>query len=178
LLGYFRSLTEQAHRISGLPVMISPYFGQKADVKAYAQWWDEVALPTIGVDIVALQDGVGTHRTTITESRAVFAALAPVMKRHRVAFWANNECFHQTHGWPLDGKAWSAEPTSIDGFVRQVQATSPFVEKSITFEFCHYLDPERSTKARALFRGYQDYLRRLATPRPHVDEAIGVNRRH
>jgi hypothetical protein len=161
LLDYFRSITNQAHRVSDLPVMISPYFGAAPNVNAYARWWDEVALPASGVDIVALQDGVGTHRTTIAEAREVFAALAPVMKRHRVAFWANNECFDQTHGSPIDDQPWSARPAMSDEFIRQVRATSPYVEKAITFEFCRYLDPQQSTKTHALYRGYMDYRRRL-----------------
>ncbi len=172
LLQYLSQITEQAHRKTGLPVMISPYFGQKPDATAYARWWDEVALPSVDVDIVALQDGVGTHRTTIAESREVFAALAPVMKRHGVAFWANNECFNQTHGSPVDDREWSAQPTDIGTFVRQVQAMAPFVEKSITFEFHHYLDPHRSKKSRVLYRGYQDYLQYSSTPLPTLSETI------
>ncbi len=178
LLQYLSQITVQAHRKTGLPVMISPYFGQKPDGHAYARWWDEVALPSVDVDIVALQDGVGTHRTTVAESREVFAALAPVMKRHGVAFWANNECFNQTHGSPVDDREWSAQPTDIGTFVRQVQAMSPFVEKSITFEFCHYLDPKRSKTSRALYRGYQNYIRHRSTRQSTFGETNDAKRSH
>jgi hypothetical protein len=160
LLDYLGELTSQAHSLSKLPVMISPYFGQKPDAEAYAVWWDQVALPALGVDIVALQDGVGTRRTTIAQSRPPFAALAPVMKRHGVAFWANNESFYQTAGWPVDEdeSGFRAEPTDFDRFLRQVRSTAPFVEKIITFEFTTYMNPATPGGSRQLYRAYKNYF--------------------
>jgi hypothetical protein len=119
-----------------------------------------------------MQDGVGTHRTTIAEARAVFQALKPVMAKHGVAFWANNESFNQVHGWPVDDRRWAAEPTNIVAFVAQIESTNPFVEKSITFEFSTYMSPQRTPAAKKL---YQDYLSRIesgvaATTRPKISE--------
>lgn len=164
LLEYFGRISNFAHQRTALPVMISPYFGQRPDATAYARWWDKVALPQIHVDVVALQDGVGTHRTSIEESRQVFAALAPVMKRHRVAFWANNECFDQTSGWPVSEGNWTAQSTDAKTFRKQVDATAPFVEKAVTFEFHHYMNPAGPHRAQELYREYRKMLRRQAKP--------------
>ena len=159
LLEYIRMLTRQAHDKTKLPVMLSPYFGQRPDAAKYAGWWDKAVLPITGVDIVALQDGVGTHRTTVEEARPVFEAFAPVMKRHGVEFWANNESFDQIAGWPLDDNetAFAAQPVDFDRFIGQVASTAPLVEKSITFEFTQYMNPEHPGRARELYLAYQRY---------------------
>ena len=172
IVAYTKNLTAQARASTGLPMMISPFFGQNPDAAAYARWWDTTGLPQTGVDIVAMQDGVGTHRTTIAEARAVFQALKPAMAKHRVAFWANNESFNQVHGWPVDDQRWAAEPTDIETFVAQIESTNPYVEKSITFEFSTYMSPQRTPAAKKL---YQDYLSRIesgvaATTRPKISE--------
>ena len=158
IISYTSAVTFQAHASSGLPMMISPYFGQNPNAAAYANWWNTTGLPQTGVDIVAMQDGVGTHRTTIAQSQTVFQALAPVMANHGVAFWANNESFNQTHGWPVDNQPWAAQPTGINTFVAQIESTNPFVEKSITFEFSHYMSPQGTTATNALFQDYQAYF--------------------
>jgi len=154
VVAYTRQVTNKARSLTRLPMMISPFFGQNPDAAAYARWWDETGLPQTGVDIVALQDGVGTHRTTIDEAKAVFAALRPVMAKHRVEFWANNESFNQVHGWPIDDRRWAAEPTDIETFIAQIESTTPYVKKSITFEFSTYFSPQGTPAAERLYRSY------------------------
>ena len=80
------------------------------------------------------------------------------MANHGVAFWANNESFNQTHGWPVDNQPWAAQPTGINTFVAQIESTNPFVEKSITFEFSHYMSPQGTTATNVLFQDYQAYF--------------------
>ncbi len=159
LLGYLGDMARLARKKTGKPVMMSPYFGIDPEAEAFAAWWDEVALPAICIDILALQDGVGTRRTTIAESRPPFETLAPVMKRHGVAFWANNESFWQTAGWPLDEDEdkFESEPTNFDHFMCQVKSTAPLVEKSITFEFTVNMNPTLPGKSAQLYQSYKDY---------------------
>ena len=159
-------ISQRIHARSNLPVMVSPYFGQTPKPQEYAKWWDEVVLPAIHVDIVALQDGVGTHRTSIGESRQVFEAMAPVMKRHQVAFWANNESFDQTHGWPVNKQPWAAKPVDFKTFLQQVRSTSSFVEKIVTFEFTHYMSPLVPGASQDLYHAYQRYLQDAKTQTP------------
>jgi len=164
IVAYTKALADGARAVSRLSMMISPFFGRRPDAAAYAQWWDATGLPETGVDIVALQDGVGTHRTTVAEARAVFQALRPVMARHGVRFWANNESFDQIHGWPVDDQRWAARPVGIDGFLAQIESTAPLVEKSITFEFSHYMSPQGTPAARKLYHDYQAIMAPAQAP--------------
>ncbi|MEZ6191607.1 MAG: DUF4434 domain-containing protein [Phycisphaerales bacterium] len=166
LVSYIGQISQQAHVDTSLPVMISPYFGQSPDVNAYANWWDTTGLPGTGIDILAMQDGVGTHRTTIAESLPVYQALAPVAQSHGVSFWANNENFNQTHGWPVDEQPWAAEPTDITTFTAQIASTAPYVDKAITFEFSHYMSPQASPQADTLYQDYADFLGAAANGNP------------
>jgi Domain of unknown function (DUF4434) len=158
LVNYMGQISQQAHANTSLPVMISPYFGQSPNAQAYADWWGTTGLAGTGVDILALQDGVGTHRTTIAGSLPVFQAFQPVMQNNNVAFWANNENFNQTHGWPVDGQPWAAVPTDINTFTAQIQSTAPYVDKAITFEFSTYMSPQGSGPANALYQDYNAYI--------------------
>jgi len=174
IISYTRALTDQVHASSGLPMMISPYFGQNPNAAAYAHWWNTIGLPETVVDIVALQDGVGTHRTTIAQSRTVFEALEPVMVNHGVQFWANNESFNQINGWPVDNQPWAAQPVGIDNFVAQIQSTNPLVEKSITFEFSHYMSPQGSAAMNTLYRNYSDYYESVVSGVERIEIASYV----
>lgn len=171
LLKYFGRLSERAHKQTRLPVVISPFFGRDVDPAEYACWWDSTGLPAINIDILALQDGVGTHRNSVAQAISVYKALAPVARKHGVKFWANNESFDQTHGWPVDEQHWAAVPAAFPSFLSQVKATSPHVEKSITFEFTHYLDPDASERAKELYRAYRDYYE-VARSAPSAREIL------
>jgi len=158
LVSYMGQISQQAHTNTTLPVMISPFFGQNPNAQTYANWWDTTGLAGTGIDILALQDGVGTHRTTIAESLPVFQAFQPVLQNHNVAFWANNESFNQTHGFPIDGQPFAAEPTDINTFTAQIQSTAAHVDKAITFEFSTYMSPQADGAANALYQDYNTYI--------------------
>ena len=154
---YLKSMVMYARFYTHRPVMVSPYFGINPDGTAYAQWWDSV-LSEAKVDIVAMQDGVGTRRTTIEESASVFAALQPIMEKHDVQFWANIEVFDQIHGWPVDAGTWQAIPATSDRVSTQLALESPYVQKVIIFEFSHYMSPRLGGKAEELYHGYTDNI--------------------
>lgn len=166
LVTYTHDLTELAHTSSGLPMMISPYFGQNPNGASYANWWNTTGLPATGIDILALQDGVGTHRTNIAQSQAVFQAMAPVMAAHDVEFWGNNESFNQIHGWPVDAQPFAAVPTAIGTFTQQIQSTSPLVDKSVTFEYTTYLSTQGTAAAQVLHQAYEGYFALTTAPIP------------
>jgi hypothetical protein len=154
---YLKSMVMYARFYTHRPVMVSPYFGINPDGTAYAQWWDDV-LSEAKVDIVAMQDGVGTRRTTIEESASVFAALQPIMEKHDVQFWANIEVFDQIHGWPVDAGTWQAIPATSDRVSTQLALESPYVQKVVIFEFSHYMSPRLGGKAEELYHGYIDNI--------------------
>jgi len=159
VIAYLKSMVMYARFYTHRPVMVSPYFGMNPDGAAYAQWWDDV-LSEAKLDIVAMQDGVGCHRTSVEESAAVLRALRPVMEEHGVQLWANAEVFDQTHGWPVDDLDWRATSAPIDRVIKQLDLESPYVDKVIIFDFTSYMSPRLGDEAQALYEGYEEYLSR------------------
>lgn len=162
LVHYTRDLTSFAHTSFELPMMIAPYFGQSPDGgQSYAAWWDKTGLPSTGIDIFNLQDGVGTHRTDIAHAQLVFEAMAPVMADHGVAFWADNESFNQIRGLPEVKTTFSAIPTDINTFKDQIQSTTLTVDKSVTFEFTTYMSTQFTKESNALYQAYNQYFHNI-----------------
>lgn len=157
---YLKSMATYARFLTRKPVMISPYFGMRPDGEAYAAWWDYV-LSEAKVDIIAMQDGVGTRRTSVEESAAVMKALKPIMDKHGVRFWVNVEVFNQIHGWPVDSGSWQAIPADFQRVKAQLEQQSPYAEKVIIFDFPHYMSPRLGGMAEELYDAYSDYHREM-----------------
>jgi hypothetical protein len=160
---YLESVTNAAHARTSRPVMIAPYFGMNPDAAAYAAWWD-TTLARAPIDVIAMQDGVGTRRTTTEQGVDVFAALAPVAAKHGVALWSDLEVFEQIHGWPVDTGSWQARPADVERVQHQLALEAPWVEKIVVFDFTHYMSPRLGGAAEALYRGYEAYLRERGAP--------------
>ena len=160
---YLGAMARAAHERTGRPVMVAPYFGMNPSGPAYAAWWD-ATLARAPIDIIALQDGVGTRRTTTEEGVPVFAALAEVAARHGVALWSDLEVFEQIHGWPVDTGSWQARPATIEQVLHQLELEAPHVEKFVVFDFTHYMSPRLGGAAEELYRGYQAYLEGRGAP--------------
>ena len=160
---YLERVAGAAHERTGRLVMVAPYFGMTPDGPAYAAWWD-ATLARAPIDVIALQDGVGTRRTTTEEGVSVFAALAEVAERRGVALWSDLEVFEQIHGWPVDTGAWQARPADIDRVKHQLRLEAPHVAKIVVFDFVHYMSPRLGGDAEALYRGYQAYLAEREAP--------------
>ncbi len=158
LLEYIARLTARAREFTKLPVMISPYFSKDVDVAAYAKWWDEVVLPKTKVNIVAMQDGVGTHRISLSDLEPLYSALSPVMKRHGVEFWSNVEVFDQIAGWPVNDKPWAAQSAGFQRVLEQIKMTDTYTSKTILFEYTQYMDSGGAPGSGTLFEAYQLYI--------------------
>lgn len=157
---YLAAMADAAHEIDR-PVMVAPYFGMNPDADAYAAWWD-TTLASADIDIIAMQDGVGTRRTTAEQGVPVFRALKEVTDRHGVALWSDLEVFEQTHGWPVDDLAWQSQPASIDTVTEQLELEAPFVDKFVAFDFTHYMSPRLGGLAAELYDAYAAYLEERA----------------
>jgi len=150
---YLSQIVSYAKMLSKKPVVISPYFGVEPNGEKYAEFWDEI-FSKVKIGIFAMQDGVGTKRTTVEESAAVFEALKPVMDKYGINYWANLEVFEQTHGWPVDYEPWEAKAASMDTLEKQIELISPFVEKLIIFDYPNYMSPETGSD---LYSDYAEY---------------------
>ncbi|HEX7004579.1 MAG TPA: DUF4434 domain-containing protein [Trueperaceae bacterium] len=156
MVEYLASMAEAGHEIDR-PVMVAPYFGMNPNADAYADWWDET-LAAAPIDVIAMQDGVGTKRTTVEEGVPVYRALKEVTDRHDVALWSDLEVFEQVHGWPVDGLAWQAQSANINTVIEQLELEAPYVDKFVVFDFSHYMSPRLGGEALELYQGYQEYL--------------------
>lgn len=163
MIRYLTAVADAAHEQTGKPVMVAPYFGMTPDGPAYATWWD-TTLERADIDVIAMQDGVGTRRTTTEEGVPVFAALAEVAAKHGVALWSDLEIFEQVHGWPVDEGAWQARPADIERVIHQLELEAPYVEKFVAFDFAHYMSPRLGGEAAALYDAYRAYVEGRASP--------------
>ncbi|MCC6311120.1 MAG: DUF4434 domain-containing protein [Trueperaceae bacterium] len=157
---YLAAMADAAHTQVGRPVMVAPYFGMRPDGAAYAAWWD-TTLAQADLDVIAMQDGVGTRRTTVAEGVPVYRALKAVTDAHGVELWSDLEVFEQTHGWPVDDLAWQATSAKMATVRSQLELEAPFVAKFVAFAFPDHMSPRAGGAAAQLYQDYLAYLKEL-----------------
>ena len=123
------------HAETLLPVLVSPFFSKALPPGELAAWW-HTFLDRPMFDILAMQDGVGCFPRRdlhVAEIPPYYAALAPVYRAKGIRFWNNVETFATP--WP--------SPGDLERIARQYEAGRPFVERTITWEFGHFLGRQR-----------------------------------
>lgn len=84
-------------------------------------------------DIYCCQDSVGAGYMRLSKLPEYFAAVGEAVKtKDGLLFWANNENFVQ--------ETWRA--SSLDRFIRQMDAASDYVSGYVTFSYTHYYSPD------------------------------------
>lgn len=117
-----------------LPILIAPYFTLDVTPEQFEKGWKEL-FKSLDVDIMALQDGVGCGRGITPQlAKPYFRAMLNACRTARVIPWADVEVFDQPAGWK------TASPERV---LEQLMAVGPFVEKTVIWEFNHYLSPSR-----------------------------------
>jgi hypothetical protein len=127
LHGIYTTMREETR----LPVLVSPFFSKSLPPDELAEWWDNF-LDRPMFDVLAMQDGVGCYPRRDLHPQDIppyYAALAPVYKKHGIEFWNNVETFASP--WP--------SPGDIDRINTQYEAGKSFVERTITWEYGHFL---------------------------------------
>lgn len=162
-IAYGSRLVAHLHALTpGRPVSIAPYYGRYLPEAAYQRRW-EAFLDQVPVDVIMLQDGVGTHRVGIGDIAPHFRALRRAIGERPIALWADVEIFDQTHGWPVDDLPWAATAAPLERVVRQMRAAAPYVERFVAFEFSHYMSP-RHTVGAALYAAHVEYREASGAP--------------
>lgn len=135
------------HAETALPILVSPFFSKSLPPEDLAAWWNEF-LDRPMFDILAMQDGVGCYPRRDLHAEEIppyYAALAPVYREHGVRFWNNVETFATP--WPAPG--------DLDRIARQYGAGRPYVERTITWEYGHFLGRQQAGDERyAAFRAW------------------------
>lgn len=142
------------------PVSIAPYYGTYQSERDYRRSWEEF-LEHVPVDIIMLQDGVGTHRVGVKDIKSHYRAVKQAIGNRPIQLWSDVEIFDQIHGWPVDDAPWAATSADLPRIIEQMEAAHPYVERFVAFEFSHYMSPRLGTGA-ALYDQYQAYLREIA----------------
>ena len=126
------------------PILICPSY---ASDTATSWWTHKYAefIKLVKIDILGPQDSVGAKRSTPEEAAKFFAAVKQVTDFYNIQLWADVEIF--------DIDTW--QPGSSERVMKQLLAVDPYVEKTIVFEYNHYMNPNRSSKTKKL---YYDYL--------------------
>jgi hypothetical protein len=170
-------LSRTAHALRelapGRPVAIAPFFTRSLDPQAHARWWGTV-LESGAVDILMLQDGVGTGHATPATAGSYLAALRPVLAALGIKLWSVAELFRQVHGPPVDLAPFEAVPIDPATLRRSLAVERRVVERVVAFAVLDYMDPGRGGDARRL---YEDHVSRCrsdadrADADHHADEA-------
>lgn len=136
-----RSFLQQIHaaclRISGeMPLAISPFISaQRAPPCQVEQNYRQI-LDQSGLDLLLLQDSVGAQQweTGIRQHVApYFQAFRAACDATGVRLWANLESFRLT--------TTGFVPCDAARLRKQLDATSPFVDQFVTFDYLHYMNP-------------------------------------
>ena len=134
---------------SGLPVFCSPFFAKSLPPVELAAWWDGfVDRPMF--DIIAMQDGVGCVRDISPDDiPPYYRELTRVFAAKKIQFWNNVETFTIIkRGEPLI-------PGPMDRIDRQYALGAPFVERTITWEYGHFLGRQLAGEAR--YQAFQSW---------------------
>jgi hypothetical protein len=150
-----RSLRELA---PGKHIAVAPFFTGVLAPDEYARWWGQLLEPGT-IDVLALQDGVGTGRATPEVAGAYLAALRPALEPLHVELWAVAELFHQQHGVPIDDAPFAAIPIGITTLRRSLAIEGRQAARIVTFSVLDYMDPRRGGEARRLHDDYASRCR-------------------
>lgn len=134
LRGFLGDMYKTIKDACGLSVFCSPFFSKSLPPAELAKWWDSfVDRPMF--DIIAMQDGVGCRQRKINpeDIPPLYERLAPVLADKGIRFWNNAETFvFERFGEPLT-------PAPLERISRQYEAGCQFAERTITWEYGHFL---------------------------------------
>jgi hypothetical protein len=143
------------------PITLAPFFTGTRGPESHARWWLDVLEPG-AIDIVMLQDGVGTGRATAESARDYLVELRRALRSIEVEVWAVTELFQQLHGLPLDTRPFAAVPMQPATLRHSLAIEHPVVARTVAFAVLDYMDPRRGGAARLL---HDDYAARCRAAR-------------
>lgn len=141
------------------PILAAPFFTGTLDPEAHARFWAGL-LAERPVDVLMLQDGVGTGRARPADAARYLAALRPVAAAAGVRLWSVVEIFRQKHGPPRDDRPFAAVPAPFAQVRDSLAVERPLVERAVAFAVLDYMHPGRSAPARRLYERYRAWCAR------------------
>ncbi|WP_437940421.1 DUF4434 domain-containing protein [Sorangium sp. So ce341] len=153
-----RAARELRRLSPGRPVAISPFFTGTLGPEEHARWWGEL-LSDRPVDVLMLQDGVGSGHGSAEAASRMLAALRPVTRARGVELWSTVELFRQVHGPPRDDLPFEAVPAELATVLRSTALERAAGARLVAFSVLDYMNPERGAAAARLFDGYAAWCR-------------------
>ena len=135
---------------SNMPMLLSPFITSAVDAKKTEVFWKDIlsASTLRDGDIFCCQDSVGAGHVTINEMDAYFAAMkAAADTKPGLLFWANNEDFTPDY-----------KSADMGRFKQQLDITDKYVQKHISFSFCHYRNPDMGKVKGKAYEAYKYYF--------------------
>lgn len=136
LIDGFKSVADHAHGTTHLPIIVAPFFSDQDGLGPvdFGGTWETILRQT-PVDIVAMQDGIGVGHTTVDRLAPWFRAMRHAISESRPStrLWSDTETF------TLDNDRTMA----INGIINDLRAVRPYVSKSLSFSFNHYISPQQ-----------------------------------
>lgn len=151
LTAYYSEVTEHLHQLSGdLPVVIAPFFTPEAELgpEEWTEMWAFI-LPDSGIDVIALQDGVGVGNLELDEVGQWFRATVDAIEQAGTgtALWADTETMDE-----------NLDPVGVEQFQPQMCAVEPYVDRFWSYSYTHYQSPQQGAE-----QYHQEYLHYLET---------------
>jgi uncharacterized protein DUF4434 len=152
-------------RVPNARFAIAPFFTRLLAPAEHAAWWVEL-LAHSGIDVVMLQGGTGTGRTSADDVRRWIRPLARALRRLGIETWLVVELFRQRAGPPFDGALFAADPAPFSAVRDAMLESEPLVRSRIAFSVLDYMY-RRTPAAVRLRRDYRAHCRRaLAVAAP------------
>jgi len=160
LRAFFQGVNQACQALSGdLPLAISPFVNSTRPPPCEVERVYTQLLDQSGIGIVMLQDSVGAqqwNRNIIQHVSPYAEAFQRACAATDVELWANLECYQ------IEGTTYA--PCTAARLQKQLEATAPFVQRFVTFEFVHYMNPvaflsswnqDRRDRMQQLFADYK-----------------------
>lgn len=143
-----RALTPEA------PLAISGFTNARNAPQAVEAFWGAI-LDGAELDILMLQDGVGTGKVSLDQLPVYLSAIANAAQNWQRPLWIVPELFEQFGGPPIDHGAFRAKPATLDRVRRQLQLAAPFAQALIGFSVPEYMSPLGNLDAGRLYTAYR-----------------------
>lgn len=130
---FLKEIATEIKSKSKMDIMISPFYNSKYTWLMSLNGWSglvENALRDTGIDIVALQDGIGVRHNNMKQLDNLFSHTKRSTDKLGLRFYGNVETFDSTPTGNI--------PASNERILRQIFIQQPYVEKFIAFSLNHY----------------------------------------
>lgn len=158
LLAHLKGMRTQLQALTPtVPMAISGFTNGRNGPAAVGAFWDAV-LEGSDIDLLLMQDGIGTHKLTLQQLPDYLSAVAAVADlRHRTC-WIVTELFDQVGGAPIDAGPFRARPAPLERILRQMEGAAPYGAALIGFSVPEYMSPLGDPDAGRLLTRYRQQV--------------------